>query len=159
MQPGYVPTPEDVPEIPGKKRQAFYRSMVVLLQFAATWVRFDISYAFGHLARFCASAGPLHMAALHHVMEYLEKHPSFKLDYNKGSTNVTGLDGYCYADWGTSNSRRCITSNIFRYNGAPIAWKSKLQKSVALSIAEAEYYSASLGAAEVIYLRQLLRDM
>ena len=40
-------------------------------------------------------------------------------------------------------------------NGNP----SSRNKSVALSTAEAEYYSASLGAAEVIYLRQLLRDM
>ena len=92
-------------------------------------------------------------------MEYLEKHPSFKLDYYKCPTKPTGLDGYCNPDWGTSDNRRSITGNIFRYNGAPIAWKSKLQKSVALSTAEAEYYSASLGAVEVIYLRQLLRDM
>ena len=34
-----------------------------------------------------------------------------------------------------------------------------IQKSVALSTAEAEYYSASLGAVEVIYLRLLLRYM
>ena len=92
-------------------------------------------------------------------MAYLEKHQSFKLDYHKGPTKTTGLDGYRDADWGTSDSRRSITGNIFRYNGAPIAWKSKLQKSVALSTAEAEYYSASPGAVEVIYLRQLLRNM
>ena len=92
-------------------------------------------------------------------MEYLEKHPSFKLDYYKCPTKPTGLDGYCDADWGTSDNRRSITGNIFRYNGAPIAWKSKLQKSVALSTAEAEYCSASLGAVEVTYLRQLLWDM
>ena len=72
---------------------------------------------------------------------------------------MTGLDGYCYADWGTSDSRRLITGTLFRYNGTPIAWKSKLLKSVALSTAEAEYNSASLGAVEVIYLRQLLRYM
>ena len=36
---------------------------------------------------------------------------------------------------------------------------SELRKLVALSTAEAEYYLASLGAVEVIYLRQLLLDM
>ena len=92
-------------------------------------------------------------------MEYLEKHPSFKLDYYTGTTKNTGLDGYCDADWGTSDSRLSITRNIFRYNGAPIAWKSKLQKAVNLSTAVAENYSASLAAVEAIYLRQLLRDM
>ena len=159
MQPGNVLTSADAQEIPDKQKQAFYRSMVARFQFAETWVRFDISYTVGQLARFCASAGSSHFAALHHLMEYLEKHPSFKLDYHKGQTKTTGLDGYCDVDLGTSNSRRSITGNIFCYNGAPIAWKSKLQKSVALSNAEAEYYLASLGAVEVIYLRQLLRNM
>ena len=53
------------------------------------------------------------MAALFHLIEYLEKHPSYKLDYYKGPMNVTGLDGYCDADWGTSDSRRSISGNIF----------------------------------------------
>ena len=48
---------------------------------------------------------------------------------------------------------------LFRYNGGPIAWKSNLQKTIALSTAEAEYYSASTAAAEVIYLKHLLTGM
>ena len=81
-------------------------------------------------------------------MEYLEKHPSFMLDYYKSPTKPTDLDGYCDADWGTSDIRRSITGHIFRYNGAPIQSKSKLLnlKSVAFSTAEAEYYSALLRA-------------
>ena len=159
MQPGNILKPDDAPTTPDKKRQTFYRSMVARLQFAATWVRFDISYTVGQLARFCASAGPSHCAALHHLMEYIVKYPSFKLDYKKKPNKVTGLDGFCDADWGTSDTRRSTTGNVFRYNGAPIHWKSKLQKTIALSTAEAEYYLASLGAVEVIYLRTLLRDM
>ncbi len=40
-------------------------------------------------------------------------------------------------------------------------WKTKLQKSVSLSTAEAEYYAALLTAIDVIYLpsRTLLRGM
>jgi hypothetical protein len=48
---------------------------------------------------------------------------------------------------------------IFHYNGAPIQWKTKLQKTISLSTAEAEYYAASLSAIEVLYLRTLLRSM
>ena len=104
MPPGNVVTSADAPEMPDKQKQAFYRSMVAQLQFAVTWVKFDISYTVGLLAHFCASAGSSHFAALHHLMEYLEKHPSFKLDYHKCQTKTTGLDGYCDADWGTSDS-------------------------------------------------------
>ena len=45
---------------------------------------------------------------------------------------------------------------IMLYNKLPISWKSKMQKATALSTAEAEYYSASTAATEVLYLRFLL---
>ena len=46
-----------------------------------------------------------------------------------------------------------------RYNHCPVLWKSKVQKTVALSSVEAEYYSASEMAIEIIYLRTLLSNM
>ena len=55
-QQGNVLTSADAPELPDKQKQAYYRSMVAQLQFAVTWVRFDVSYTVGQLARFCASA-------------------------------------------------------------------------------------------------------
>ena len=136
MPPGNVLTSAYVPEMPDKKRQEFDRSIPERPQFAATWVRFDMSYKVGQYTRFCASAGSSHFAALHHLMEYLERHPSFKLDCHNGPTKAKDLDDFYDADWGTSDNRRSITGNIFRYNGAPIAWKSKLPKSVTLSTAE-----------------------
>ena len=45
---------------------------------------------------------------------------------------------------------------IMMYNKSPISWKSKMQKTTALSTAEAEYYSASTAATEVLYPRFLL---
>ncbi len=75
--------PEDTPEVPDPRKQKFYRSFVAKLQvqFAATWVRFDIAFAVSQLARFCASAGSSHWAALHHLMEYLAgsaRHPQLE---------------------------------------------------------------------------------
>ncbi len=46
-----------------------------------------------------------------------------------------------------------------QYNRCPVLWRSKMQESVALSSAEAEYYSASEMAIEIIYLRTLLANM
>ena len=42
------------------------------------------------------------------------------------------------------------------YNNAPIMWRSIVQKTTALPTAEAECYSASTAAAEVLYIRDLL---
>ena len=44
-QPGLMLTKEDAPVVPDPKKQFIYRSLVAKLQFAATWVRYDISYA------------------------------------------------------------------------------------------------------------------
>jgi hypothetical protein len=48
---------------------------------------------------------------------------------------------------------------LFRYNGCPISWKSKLQKTISLSTAEAEYYSASTATTEGIWLRDTVRAL
>lgn len=45
------------------------------------------------------------------------------------------------------------------YNKGMIYWRSKMQKSVSLSMAEAEYYAVSEMAIEVLYLSILLTSM
>ena len=69
------------------------------------------------------------------------------------------MDGYADADWGNSETRRSTTGMMARYNKGLIFWKSKMQKTVSLSTAEAEYYAASNMAIEIIYLRNLLSNM
>jgi hypothetical protein len=39
----------------------------------------DISFTVSQLARFCALAGTAQWSALHHLMEYLDGDPSFKI--------------------------------------------------------------------------------
>ena len=93
-------------------------------------------------------------------MEYLEGFPSLKLAYRRriGASRDL-LSGFADSDWGNSSSRRSTSGNLMLYNKAPIMWKSKMQKTTALSTAEAEYYSASTAASEVLYLRKLLEHM
>jgi len=43
--------------------------------------------------------------------------------------------------------------------GGAISWTSKLQPTVALSTAEAEYITACAATQEAVYLRQLVKDM
>jgi hypothetical protein len=157
MSPGVVLEGTDCPEMPDPVKQKQYRSMVAKVQFAAYWTRFDISYTTAQLARFCASAGPSHWAALTHLIGYLIHRPSLKITYWKGVNG--GLDGFTDSDWGNSVSRKSTTGLVARYNRTPILWRSRMQKTVSLSSAEAEYYSASEMAVEIIYLRNLLDNM
>ena len=152
ISPGVILDPTDVPVLPDPRKQKYYRSFVAKLQFAATWVRIDIAYTVSQLACFCASAGASQWAALHHLMEYLEGNPSFKITYRRSEDSSNLLSGYADSDWGNSHSRRSTSGMLLLYNKSPISWKSKMQKTTALSTAEAEYYSASTAAAEVLYL-------
>jgi hypothetical protein len=134
------------------KPQKTCRSFVAKIQFVANWVSYDASFAALQLARFCASAsaGVSHRAALHHVMGYLNSNPSFKLVFWRGNKNE--LDGFSDPDWGNSESRRSTTELLVRYNLSIVLWRSRMQRMIALSTAEAEYYSASEIAVEIIYL-------
>ena len=82
-------------------------------------------------------------------MEYLAAHPSFKIKYRSGMKLVDLWSGYADAEWGKSSSRRSTSGIVMLYNKSPIMWKSKMQKTTALSTAEAEYYSASAAGCEV----------
>ena len=143
IQPGIMLELEVCPESPDQVRQNLYRSFTAKLQFAATWVRCDIAFPASQLARFCASAGPLHWAALHHVMGYLEANPSFwaalhhvmgyleanpsfKLTYQIGGSE--GLDGFANSYWGNSITRRSTTGLVALYNRGVIMWRSKMQR-------------------------------
>ncbi len=159
--PGVAFKAEDAPELPDPLKQKYYRSFVAKLQFAATWIRFDISFAVSQLARYCAPARTAQWAALRHLMEYLSNHLSFKITYRRGVKLVDLLSGYADADWGNSSSRRSTRTSgmVMLYNKSPIMWKSKMQKTTALSTAKAEYYSASMAGCEVLYLRALLHRL
>jgi hypothetical protein len=51
-------------------------------------------------------------AALHHLMEYLESNPSFKITYQRGAENSNLLSGYADSDWGNSSSRRSTSGML-----------------------------------------------
>ena len=133
MQLGVMLDSRDCPEVPDPLEQKIYRSITAKLLYAPTWVRCDTAFPTSQLARFCASAGRSHWAALHHLMGYLAVNTSFKLHYR--ASGSSGLDGFAYADWGNSKSLRSTTGMVARYNKGLIYWKSKMQKTVSLSTA------------------------
>jgi hypothetical protein len=163
MQPGVILTNDDYPETPDPREQPekLYRSCLAKIQFAAQWIRYAVSFATSQLAWFCASAGPSHWAALHHLIGYLSYQSSFKLTYRQQRRQGTknGLDGFADSDWGNNVSRRSTTSLVARFNKSIVIWRSELQKTISLSTAEAEYYAVSEMAIEIIYLSNLLRNM
>ena len=70
------------------------------------------------------------------------------------------IEAYADADWGTNIDNRYSVSGIMVIMGnAPVVFKSKFQRTVALSSAEAEYMALSLCVQEVLWMRAMLKDM
>jgi hypothetical protein len=70
---------------------------------------------------------------LYQVMEYLEGFSSFKLIYRQRTGVDDGLSGFADSDWGNSSSRRSTSGTLCLYNRSLIYWRSKMQKTTALS--------------------------
>jgi hypothetical protein len=67
---------------------------------------------------------------------------------------------YSDSDWaGDKENRMSITGYIIFVHGVPITWKSRQQKSLAMSSSEAEYYALTEAAKEVKFVVQLLITM
>jgi hypothetical protein len=147
------------------KDHEVYRNMVGSLLYLACWTRPDIAFAVSELSRFVSSPGQFHMAAVKHLIRYLQGSRELGIMYSKPSNNgpmnqPNILWGFVDSDWaGCPDSRRSTTGFTLMLNGAAVAWKSKRQSVVALSSAEAEFMAASALVQEVIYARRLLENL
>jgi hypothetical protein len=81
----------------------------------------------------------------------------FGLWYPRGST--FDLIEYSNADWAGGKIDRKSTSETCQFLGRSlVSWASKKQNSVALSTAEAEYIATGHCCAQLLWMRQILRD-
>jgi hypothetical protein len=141
----------------GGKVDREYMSLVGSLLYAAMVTRPDIAYAVQALGRHLNSSGPEHWVAAKRVLRYLKGTHDIGIKYGRGDLE---LYGYCDADWaGDKDTRRSTTAYVFMMAGACVSWASKLQPTVAVSSAEAEYMAASAAVQEAIYMRRLLGDI
>jgi hypothetical protein len=90
-------------------------------------------------------------------MRYLVYTPKLGLWYPKGST--FDLIGYSDADYAGCKIYRKSTSGTCQFLGRSlVSWASKKQNSIALSTAEVEYIAEGHCYAQLLWMRQTLRD-
>jgi hypothetical protein len=99
----------------------------------------------------------VHLRAMKRILRYLVHTPKFGLWYPKGST--FDLFGYSDADWvGCKVDRKSTSGTCKLLERSLVSWASKKQNFVALSTAEAEYITAGHCCAQLLWMRQTLRD-
>jgi hypothetical protein len=136
--------------------QKVYRSMIgSLLYLCASRPYIMLSVCM--CARFQTNPKEVHLRAMKRIMRYLVYTPKFGLWYPKGST--FDLTGYSDADYARCKIDRKSTSGTCQFLGRSlVSWALKKQNSIALSIAEAEYIAAGHCCAQLLWMRQTLRD-
>ena len=131
-----------------------FRSLVGSLMFLTIAVRADLAYSVGFLSRYMCKPNELLLGLGKRILRYCKGSKNLGLKYNYGNTD--GLHGYCDADWGGEVAgRRSTTGYCYMLSGGAVAWRSKLQASVAKSTMEAEYMALSHAVSECVYLKSL----
>ena len=135
-------------------RREAYMSIVGGLLWLANMTMPHLAYPASQLSRFLTNPGPSHFAACIRVLVYLRSVPNQVLRFTPNATRL--LDTFVDSNWATKFS--CSGSLVFFY-GCLFHWFSKMQHSVSLSSAEAEYFGAMMAARELMWIRDLLFDL
>ncbi len=134
-----------------------YRSVVGELLYLLH-TRPDIEFAVHQVCKYMHNPGTEHWVAVKHILRYLNKTKHYQLIID-GNAELT-LSGYTDADYGTCTDNRKSVSGMIVYLGnTPIAWKTKQQRVVAQSTAEAEYISMAQGTKDIIYFRSMCTEL
>eukprot|EP00253_Pinus_taeda_P003002 PITA_03002 len=121
---------------------ALYRKLIGSLMYLVN-TRLDICYIVDTLSQFMVEPKRAHLAAAKHVLRYLQRTIDYGLLYTRSKDiRLKSTSGYC-----------------FNIGSGMTSWCSRKQKSVALSLSEAEYMVASTTSCEAIWLRKQLVNL
>ena len=133
-----------------------YRGMIGSLLYL-TASRPAIIFATCLCARFQADPRDIHLVVVKRILRYLKGTPNLGIWYPRESG--FNLLGYTYSDYAGSVVDRKSTSGSCQFLGSRlISWYSKKQQTVSNSTAEAEYIVAGSCCAQILWIRNQLRD-
>ena len=132
-----------------------FDQLIGCLRWIVTCVRPDIAFVVGILSRHLKEPKVHHWKAAKRVLRYLSGTKELGLCYQRGATDE--LIGFSDADFaGDSEGRRSTEGCIFLYAGAPVCWRSSLQRLPAGSTMEAELCAARHSTYTAVWFRKVL---
>jgi hypothetical protein len=134
-----------------------YQQIIGGLLYGAIHTRPDIATALGKLSQFLSDPIVSHAEALRELFHYVMGSLNKGIQYGGSRHNVIA---YSDADWANDKlDRKSISGGVIMFNGGPISWHSRKQKTVSTSSTEAEYVALASMAKQTQWLAQILRDM
>ena len=152
---------------------AEYRSLVGTAMYVSQQ-RFDIQFTVKTLASSLKSPTVSAWQELGRLVGYLKQTECFSLDMQKtvkGCSFLSGLNGNCSemdgdkpncletfsdADWSGSGNQLSTSSAVHVLNGLVVHSSSRTQKCISLSSTESEWYAASAGTWDGLYLHHII---
>ncbi|XP_019099627.1 PREDICTED: uncharacterized protein LOC109132466 [Camelina sativa] len=134
-----------------------YRQLVGKLIYL-TITRPDICYAVNQVSQHMKAPTKYQWSMVERILSYLKGSPGQGIWMGKNDN--TEIVGYCDADYnGDTLDRRSTTRYCTFIGGNLVTWKSKKQKVVSCSSAEAEYRAMRKLTNELTWLKELLKDL
>ncbi|GKA84106.1 putative RNA-directed DNA polymerase, partial [Tanacetum coccineum] len=137
-------------------RERYQKLVGKLIYLAHT--RPDIAYAVSVVSRFMHAPSEEHMNVVYRILKYLKSSPGKGLFFGRNQEHE--VSGYTDADWAGDRMDGKSTSGYFTFVGGNlVTWRSKKQKVVSISSAEAEFRGMVHGICELLWIRRILRDL
>ena len=134
-----------------------YREKIGSLIYLMICMRPDIAFAVSFLARYCDKVNKVVCGAVTRLLQYIYNTKDYTLKLSGESPWITLFTD---SDWAGCRATRLSTGGFIMFLGlAPVAWGSRLQKSPAQSVQEAEYMAMNDPLKILQWLRWLLSEL
>ena len=157
---------EEGTELNSKGKKTYSTGVGKLLHMMR-WSRPEIYNAVRELSRFMTNgASKAHTKAMHRVMEYCVTTPERGLTLQPDTEwdgdpefklTISGISDSDYAK--DPETRKSVSGNSTFLNGSPVIQRSAMQKIVAISVTEAELFSATSNAQDMLYAKRTVESI
>ena len=122
----------------------------------ANQTRPDILNAVRAVARYSHAPKLVHWKAALHILMYIRFTSSYGITFQRGTTSGAGLEVFVDSDFESrATDRRSVSGGVVMFAGACMSSFSRTQKSVTLSLTEAECVAMAEGFKEAIFSRYI----